>query len=135
MFKVDIPLPPKEQAAIDARRAREQQRNARIANPRTLRMGMDTNTIISQVRRLGNTRVAGVRRTGWGTEGGARARARARADLQTTSSVINRELWCSGSAAPSLTAPHPRRAIVAAGSRLPRARVTSPHAQRTRAAV
>ena len=69
MFKVDIPLPPKEQAAIDARRAREQQRNARIANPRTLRMGMDTNTIISQVRRLGNTRVGS---QVCGARGGAR---------------------------------------------------------------
>jgi len=50
MFKVDIPIPPKEQAAIDGRRMREQQRNARIANPRTLRMGMDTNAIVDQVQ-------------------------------------------------------------------------------------
>ena len=49
MFKLDIPLPPKEQAAIDARRGREQARNARISDPRTLRMGQDTGYIVHQV--------------------------------------------------------------------------------------
>lgn len=49
MLKLDIPLDPKEQAAIDRRRAAEYARTQRIMNPRQMKMGLDYQGLANQV--------------------------------------------------------------------------------------
>eukprot|EP00047_Mylnosiga_fluctuans_P009978 m.13968 g.13968 ORF g.13968 m.13968 type:complete len:590 (-) comp2889_c0_seq2:956-2725(-) len=49
MYKVDLPLDPKEQARIDAKRIAEEQRRSRIFNDKQRAMGLDLNALSGQI--------------------------------------------------------------------------------------